>query len=683
MSLNPLPSKLTVAASVVALSGVFSPAVAAIPEAQQAALRAIFIEAEGASWPADRQTGWSADAAVSCEAEAITCDANDNVTGLALVSLPKSAGKLSSRVSELVYLEELNLAATGMSADLPSSMTSLGSLRTLVVDGDTYSGTIPDWFGDFPALEKLQITATTFDGPMPSSIAQLSTLKYLLVAANDNLNGPIPAALGNLSQLEKLELIANQFQGEIPESLGNLQNLNSLELDRNLLTGDVPAGLYNNPQLDFDLQSPNKNVSLEGNALFTTDPAQLAHPVATQLTAEWQAHDAKIVGLSYLGGDKLSVSWLVHDWNKDVAVPRDLHARNKIDNGYSIYARVPGAAWQHLTSLEGSLVTEWQGSVAGLSASQNVEVQVRRDIGWTDPSTWSTTRELAQSSGEQAGATLLDVSQAANNPPSFTAQGDVLNLSPASAIEIPGWASNLSDNDGNTQGLRFELKYLSNASLFDGVPHISVPSGTLRFNTADQAAGESLVVFELCDTARNQSAAACSEQVLFKVGVDNAAMELPSFQLSVNKSTDSSELQEHVGWASGMQVPSGGNNWAFHTLWVSQSDLFEQDPWISSPSGSLRYQFKAGVRGSSTVYVAIEDKNTGRMSAIQAFELNKTISAGAQADAAANNSANNNAANNGADADNNGKDSTGKGGGGSLGFALLGLGLTGFSRKRK
>ena len=648
-----------------------------IPESQQVALRAIYIEAEGPNWNESVQEGWSATGEVSCSGDLIVCDQFDNVTQLILVGMPRSTTSvLSSKISALTELEYLSLLAPGMSTPLPQSLATLPKLKTLNIDTYQNEDAIPDWFGDFPVLERLELSFSSFSGPLPESLGNLTTLKDLYMPANDNLDGPIPASLGKLINLERLILAQGQLEGTIPASLGNLTNLKHLDLSHNKLEGDVPSALYNHPILDFEVAAPEPAGSVRGNALYTTDPATISSPIYSQLTPIEQAHDAKITAIAYLGGEQASIKWEVYDWLRQIVLTESLDIGSYVNHGYVIYARIPGEAWTKVTTISDSDIKTWQGNVPGLSDSQSVEIQVRRTIGVSQTTLPTSTRELAESSGTQAPVTMIDVLQTPNNPPSFSSQGDALNNAAGRIIEIPAWASNLNDGDGNSQALNFELKYLSNASLFNGTPHISVPSGTLRFNTT-AVAGESLVVFELCDTPTDvNQAQACSAQKVFKIGVDNAAVAVPDFHVTASASTTSSERQEHTAWATGMHDGTGSttNSLLFETLWIENSELFETNPWISTPSGSLRFQFKDGVSGQSTIYVHFRDYSTGLMSAVKSFTLVKNPEETAPNTAASTANSSNNGGVAGQSLDRFSAQGS-EGGGGSIGFLLLSLGL--------
>lgn len=81
-----------------------------------------------------------------------------------------------------------------------------------------------------------------FAGPIPESLSQLGRLEELWLNGN-SLNGSIPDGLGYLSRLRELYLNANELEGSIPSSFSKLTNLEGLNVSWNRLSGGFPACL--------------------------------------------------------------------------------------------------------------------------------------------------------------------------------------------------------------------------------------------------------------------------------------------------------------------------------------------------------------------------------------------------------------------------------------------------------
>nr|XP_023879270.1 receptor-like protein 9DC3 [Quercus suber] len=169
-------------------------------------------------------------------------------------------------------LEEMSLANTSFSNELPASMGNLDSLIALDMWGCNISGSIPSSIGNLTNLIYLKLSNNCLVGNIPSSIGNLIQLAFLDLYGNrftgsiplglanmtkltvislgfNRLIGPIPFGHANLRQLAILSLGDNQLTGPIPSELANLTQLSTLELFNNLLTGPIPFGLANLTQL--------------------------------------------------------------------------------------------------------------------------------------------------------------------------------------------------------------------------------------------------------------------------------------------------------------------------------------------------------------------------------------------------------------------------------------------------
>ncbi|MET4580193.1 Ig-like domain-containing protein [Ottowia thiooxydans] len=85
-----------------------------------------------------------------------------------------------------------------------------------------------------------------------------------------------------------------------------------------------------------------------------------------------------------------------------------------------------------------------------------------------------------------------------NHAPSFTKGADPTVLEDAGPVSLPGWASNLTDNDQNTQTLSFTVSN-NNSGLFSTPPSVD-STGTLTFQSAPNAYGSAIVTVVLQDS---------------------------------------------------------------------------------------------------------------------------------------------------------------------------------------
>ena len=115
-------------------------------------------------------------------------------------------------------------------------------------------------------VTRLNLSANELNGEIPAELGNLTNLSYLNLDVNE-LSGEIPASLGNLTNLQELSLLGNGLSGAIPAELGDLTNLQLLYLSANELSGEIPAELGNLANL--------WQLYLWGNGLSGAIPAEL------------------------------------------------------------------------------------------------------------------------------------------------------------------------------------------------------------------------------------------------------------------------------------------------------------------------------------------------------------------------------------------------------------------------
>ncbi|KAL8230928.1 hypothetical protein R6Q57_000706 [Mikania cordata] len=136
------------------------------------------------------------------------------------------------KVARLV-LEKLSLA--GVFA--PNTLTRLNQLRVLSLQSNSLTGTIPDLAG-LVNLKTLFLDHNMFSGTIPPSISYLHRLRTLDLSYN-KLFGVIPVHIINLERLNYLRLDSNRLNGSIPPL--NQSSLQIFNVSFNQLSGPVPV----------------------------------------------------------------------------------------------------------------------------------------------------------------------------------------------------------------------------------------------------------------------------------------------------------------------------------------------------------------------------------------------------------------------------------------------------------
>ena len=163
-------------------------------------------------------------------------------------------------------VRSLDLNNNQLTGTIPTELALLTGLEWLGLPRNQLTGPIPAELGRLTNLEVLGLDGNQLTGTIPPQLSNLTSLRWLALH-NNRLTGSIPAELGGLGNLEVLGLDGNQLTGTIPPQLSNLTNLRWLALTSNRLSGAIPAELGGLGNL--------KNLYLSNNQFTETLPPQL------------------------------------------------------------------------------------------------------------------------------------------------------------------------------------------------------------------------------------------------------------------------------------------------------------------------------------------------------------------------------------------------------------------------
>ncbi|WVZ19517.1 hypothetical protein V8G54_006839 [Vigna mungo] len=217
--------------------------------------------------PKNSLSGWTLDSNPCIWSGVICSQVGERVQCLGLSGLELS-GKLHPRLSNLTYLNlldlshnnfhgeiphefgnlhrllALDLSSNNLGGKVPSSLGNLISIENLVLARNRFVGEIPTEIGNLRTLSYLELSENYFSGEFPISISTISSLESLSVSKN-NLSGKLSQNFGHaLSSLTFLSLAFNSFDGVIPNSISNASNLQYIDLANNKFNGPLP--LFNN-----------------------------------------------------------------------------------------------------------------------------------------------------------------------------------------------------------------------------------------------------------------------------------------------------------------------------------------------------------------------------------------------------------------------------------------------------
>uniref|UniRef100_A0A7C9DUB6 2-alkenal reductase (NAD(P)(+)) n=1 Tax=Opuntia streptacantha TaxID=393608 RepID=A0A7C9DUB6_OPUST len=272
--------------------------------------------------------------------EGVECNpATGRVTALELQALegddegadePFMVGTLSPALGRLQFLEVLVISGMKhIGGPIPDSLSSLGHLTQLVLEGNSIIGPIPPSLGRLPLLKTLILDGNRLRGPIPASLGNLKGLLQLNLGRN-YLTGPIPPTFKNLHSLQFIDLSRNALSGLIPDFVGQFQNLTFLDLSHNQLSGSMPISLCSLPALS--------DVSLSDNQLTGRIPDQISSLKSltslslsnNQLTGQIPESLATLQKLWYLNLSRNALSNPLH-----VAFSKGLPSLLSIDLSYN------------------------------------------------------------------------------------------------------------------------------------------------------------------------------------------------------------------------------------------------------------------------------------------------------------------------------------------------------------
>jgi Leucine-rich repeat (LRR) protein len=235
------------------------------------------------------------------------------------VSVNCLAGRLPPTLATaLPALTSLYLDGNAFTGTLPEALNASRALATLLVSNNALSGRVPPWLFALPALRVVSLSSNCFTGPLPDGdvLCRATRLENLVLdglsaaprcvsrllpawrasgvrATRRAVSGRVPACLLRLPALTLLHLGGNALSGTLPAVAALGGNLSTLVLSGNVLTGDVPAALWRGAALT--------TLDVSFNRLRGTLPAALL-PALTATGAAGAAEGALYLQVNELSG---------------------------------------------------------------------------------------------------------------------------------------------------------------------------------------------------------------------------------------------------------------------------------------------------------------------------------------------------------------------------------------------
>ncbi|KAL2515103.1 Leucine-rich repeat protein kinase family protein [Forsythia ovata] len=135
-------------------------------------------------------------------------------------------------------LTSLSLRTNILSGSLPSSIQRITTLTALVLSNNAIYGKLPD-LSTLSSLQWLDLSDNRFNSELPNMPKGLKTI----LLNNNSFSGRIPQQYGQMNRLEQIDLSFNALKGTPPAGLFSLPGIISLNLASNMLSGSLPMRL--------------------------------------------------------------------------------------------------------------------------------------------------------------------------------------------------------------------------------------------------------------------------------------------------------------------------------------------------------------------------------------------------------------------------------------------------------
>ncbi|WOH06865.1 hypothetical protein DCAR_0626294 [Daucus carota subsp. sativus] len=195
--------------------------------------------------PDGKLESWNEDDNSPCGWMGVRCNPRSNrVTELNLDGFGLS-GRIGRGILQLQFLRKLSLAKNNLTGSLAFSLAQLENLRVVDLSQNNLGGPIPgNFFSQCGSLRSISLANNKFSGHIPDRLSSCFTLATLNFSGNQ-FSGLLPSGIWDMQGLRSLDLSSNLLEGEIPKGIEGANNLREIHLEKNRLTGEVPAGIGN------------------------------------------------------------------------------------------------------------------------------------------------------------------------------------------------------------------------------------------------------------------------------------------------------------------------------------------------------------------------------------------------------------------------------------------------------
>ncbi|MBD8527871.1 tandem-95 repeat protein [Pseudomarimonas arenosa] len=194
-----------------------------------------------------------------------------------------------------------------------------------------------------------------------------------------------------------------------------------------------------------------------------------------------------------------------------------------------------------------------------------------------------------------------------NNAPSFVAGADQSVLEDAGAQTVAAWATAISDNNGGTQVLSFNVSN-NNNGLFAVQPDVDESTGNLSYTPAANAFGVATVSVTLMDDGGTAGGGSDTSPTTMFIITVTAVNDAPGFVAGADQAVNEDAGAQNVtGWATAINDGDGTTQMLSFVVNNNSNALFATQPDVDATTGNLTYTPAANAFGSALVSVTLMD----------------------------------------------------------------------------
>ncbi|XP_024933641.2 probable inactive leucine-rich repeat receptor-like protein kinase At3g03770 isoform X1 [Ziziphus jujuba] len=165
----------------------------------------------------------------------------DSLSNLTIVSLKSNRlkGQFPNSICRIKTLTDIAISHNELSGKLPG-LSNLTSLHVLDLRENHFDSELPE----MPkGLVTVLLSKNSFSGKIPEQFGDLGQLQHLDLSFNNLTGIPLPD-LFSLANISYLTLASNNLSGSIPEQLNCGEKLGFVDISSNKLIGGLPSCLY-------------------------------------------------------------------------------------------------------------------------------------------------------------------------------------------------------------------------------------------------------------------------------------------------------------------------------------------------------------------------------------------------------------------------------------------------------